>query len=266
MNGTSIRAAAALALLTLLVSCGEENVQAFGEPTNGIGGEYVGHGPAPLFADGSEPIRLTLEDGEISFVAGCNHFSGTASWTGGVLRTGGLGGTEMGCEPPLHRQDEWLVELFASAPTLELDGTDLAVRSGDGEVWFVPADEVSAPGDADDLVDTDWRLTGIGEYDGDVGSMMNVPEGVEATIRFTDGETRFSTGCNDGGGTATVEEDAITFGELAQTLVGCDGARGEVERGVTRVLRGGSTVDWSIDGDTLTLRTRDGRHELVYQR
>jgi heat shock protein HslJ len=262
-------APAGLILLSLvLAGCGEESVQATGEPTNDIAGEYVGDGPVRLFPDGSAPIRLTLRDGEISFTAGCNHFSGRATWGDGVLRTGALGGTEMGCPGGRQKQDEWMVDFFGSSPKLELDGTDLALRSGNEEVWFVPADEVetSAPGDATDLVGTEWRLTGIGEYDGDAGSMSSIPEDVVATIRFADGETTFSTGCNGGGGTATVEPATITFGELAQTLVGCNGARGEVERSVTRVLRGGTTVDWSIDGDTLRLRTRDGRHELVYQR
>ncbi|MGH3362321.1 MAG: META domain-containing protein [Nocardioides sp.] len=261
-----IRPAAGLALLTLLAACGEQNVRGIGEPTNGIGGEYVGYGPVPLFPDGSEPIRLTLADGKVSFSSSCNRFSGNATWADGVLRAGGLGGTEMGCEPRLHRQDEWLVELFGAAPTLELDGTDLAVRSGGEEVWFVPVDEVPTgePGDESDLVDTEWRLVGIGEYDGDMGSMMSIPDDVDASIRFSDGETTFSTSCNGGGGQAETAGDTITFDTMIITLRACSGVRGEVERRVMRVLEG--TVTWSITGDELRLSTRDGRHELVYRR
>ena len=147
-----------------LAGCGDIDVSGIGMPNDPVAGAYVGDGPVRFFPDGSAPIRLTLRGGEISFTASCNHFSGQATWDEGVLRTSALGGTEMGCPGTRQTQDEWMVEFFGSSPTLELDGTDLAVRSETHEVWFVPADEVPSgePGDAGDLVDTDWRLTGFG--------------------------------------------------------------------------------------------------------
>ena len=258
-------------LAAALAGCGEESVQGFGDPgapTDPVSGEYIGDGPVRIFPDGSAPIRLTLRAGKVSFTASCNHFSGQATWDGGVLRTSPLGGTEMGCPGAGQAQDEWMVDFFGSSPTLELDGTDLAVRSEEAKVWFVPADEMPSeqPGDVEDLVGTEWRLTQIGERDGDSVGMMVVPRRVTATIRFEDGEVTFETGCNAGGGAADISGDTINFGELAQTAVGCHGAQGEVERGVTRVLQGKNTVSWSISGDQLRLATRDGRHELVYQR
>jgi heat shock protein HslJ len=128
-----------------LVGCGEATVDdppAVGA-RSAIDGDYLSNGaPNPPFRDGSEPIRLTLRDGEISFTASCNHFSGQATWDDGVLRTSALGGTEMGCPGPRQTQDEWMIEFFGSSPTLELNGTDLAVRSDTDRVWFVPVDEV----------------------------------------------------------------------------------------------------------------------------
>lgn len=258
-------------LAAALVGCGE----ATGDdpPAAGAGspidGDYVSDGaPNPPFRDGSEPIRLRLRDGEISFSASCNQFSGQATWDDGVLRTSALGGTEMGCPGTRQTQDEWMIDFFGSTPTLELDGTDLAIRSGKDRVWFVPADEIPSaePGDSGDLVGTDWRLTGIGEHDGDSIGMMVIPDDVTATIRLDDSEMRFNSGCNSGGGRATVLADTITFGRMAMTLELCPGASGEVEHGVIRVLQGKSTVSWSISGDELRLRTSDGRHELVFHR
>ncbi len=258
-----------IALAAALVGCGEDT-GASPDPGAGsaIDGDYVGDGPVRLFPDGSEPIRLTLRDGEISFAASCNHFSGRATWDDGVLRTSTLGGTEMGCPGIRQEQDEWMVDFFGSTPTLELDGTDLAVRANTHEVWFVPQDEVASgePGDSDDLLGTDWRLTGFGEHDGDSIGMMVIPDDVTATIRFDDEETSFETGCNSAGGRAKVSGETITLGQVWMTLKHCQGAAGEVEHGVMRVLEGKSTVSWSISGDELRLVTRDGRHELVYQR
>jgi heat shock protein HslJ len=260
-----------VALAAVLTGCGEEHVQGFldpGAPADPVGGEYVGDGPVRLFPDGSEPIRLTLRDGEISFTAGCNHFSGHATWDDGVLRTSAVGGTEMGCPGARQMQDNWMIDFFGSSPALELDGTDLAVRSDEARVWFVPAEEIPSdePGDVGDLVGTRWHLSGIAERDGDSTGMMVIPDDVLATIHFDEGEVSYETGCNAGGGAAGIAGRTINFGELEQTVVLCDGAQAEVERGVTRVLQGKSTVTWSISDDELRLVTRDERHELVYRR
>ncbi|HEX5862407.1 MAG TPA: META domain-containing protein [Nocardioides sp.] len=259
-------AALGLLLSPALAGCGEDT-GVVTDPATRLDGDYVSDGaPDPPFADGSEPIRLTLRDGQISFTAGCNHFSGHATWDDGVLRTSALGGTEMGCPGARQRQDEWMVDFFGSTPSLEPDGTDLAVRSEAAEVWFVPADEVASgqPGDADDLAGTEWRLDSIGERDGDSVGMMVVPRDVLATIRFEDGRVIFSSGCNSGSGRATVSGDTISFGRLASSVMGCEGTAGEAERSVMRVLQG--TVSWSISGEELRLVTSDGRHELVYHR
>src|SRR5262245_48928983 len=119
-----------IALTSVLVGCGEESVQGIGDlGADAVAGEYVGDGPARLFPDGAEPIRLTLRAGKISFTAGCNHFSGRATWDDGILRTSELGGTEMGCPGAGQAQDDWMLDFFGSSPRLELDGTDLAIRS-----------------------------------------------------------------------------------------------------------------------------------------
>jgi heat shock protein HslJ len=250
-----------------LAGCGEESVQAFRDPgADPVAGEYVGDGPVRLFPDGSEPIRLTLRDGEISFTAGCNHFGGQATWEDGVLRTRTLGGTEMGCPGARQTQDEWMIDFFGSSPALELDGTDLAIRSDKDRVRFVPSDEApsSEPGDEGDLTGTRWRLTGIGEHDGDSVGMLVIPDHVTATIRFDDGRAKVQTGCNSAGGRARVSADTISFRRMVTTLKACSGAAAEVERGVMRVLAG--TVSWSITGDELRLGWRDERHELVFHR
>lgn len=255
-------------LLALVSGCGDNTGQARDDGGDrGIQGEYVSDGaPSPPFGDGSEPIRLTLEDGKIGFTSGCNHFGGDATWDDGVLRTSALGGTEMGCPGPRQAQDEWMIEFFGSEPTVELDGTDLRLSSGDVEVRFVPFSETQdgEKGDVDDLVGTDWTLTSVAEYDGDDGSVSSVPEGVEAVLRLEDDEVLFTTGCNTGSGPAVIEGDTIRFGDSVITLKGCSGASGTLESSVLEVLQG--TVTWSITGDELRLRSADQRHELSYSR
>ena len=142
-----------IALAAALAGCGDVTVGGIGDPTDPVAGEYVGDGPVRIFPEGSAPIRLSLRGGEISFTASCNHFSGRATWDD-TLRTGALGGTEMGCPGTRQKQDAWMVRFFGSSPRLELDGTDLAVWSDTDRVWFVPADEVASeePADPDEPV------------------------------------------------------------------------------------------------------------------
>ena len=142
-----------IALAAALAGCGDVTVEGIGDPTDPVAGEYVGDGPVRIFPEGSAPIRLSLRGGEISFTASCNHFSGRATWDD-TLRTGALGGTEMGCPGTRQKQDEWMVRFFGSSPRLELDGPDLVVRSRSSEVRFAPADEGSTevPGNPDKQV------------------------------------------------------------------------------------------------------------------
>jgi heat shock protein HslJ len=270
---------AVLAVATALVAtaCGSDSGDdpgsdpGAGAPSGGIGGEYVAEGlPDPPFPDGSGPVRLTLEDGTIAFTASCNHFSGTATWDDGVLRASSVGGTEMGCDETRAAQDDWLVELFTSEPSLTLDGTDLRVGSGADAIWFVPADEVAPPaepGDAVDLVGPTWTLTQVGEIDGDSVGMMVVPDDVTSTLVFTaGGEVQAQYGCNSGGGTYRVAGDRLALAHMMSTLMACNDARGEVESGVQRVLMDEKPVIWSLAGDELRLTSADGKHELVYRR
>jgi len=133
--------ALALMLSSALAGCGASTGVA-GDPGGvRIEGDYVSkRAPNPPFRQGSEPIRLTLGEGEISFTAGCNHFSGRATVERQVLHTRNLGGTEMGClGGGRQAQDEWMVHFFGSSPRVERDGADLVVRARSSEVRFVPA-------------------------------------------------------------------------------------------------------------------------------
>ncbi|MFC5176134.1 META domain-containing protein [Nocardioides taihuensis] len=267
---------AALAVGTALTAtaCGSDSGSdpGSGGSSGGIGGDYVADDlPDPPFPEGSGPVRLTLRDGTIAFTASCNHFSGTATWDDGVLRTSQLGGTEIGCDEERAAQDEWLVRFFSSGPELRLDGTDLRVGSGADAIWFVPADEVqdpsAEPGDAEDLVGPTWALTQIGEVDGDSTGMMVVPDSVTSTLVLTDGgEVQVQYGCNSGGGTYRLSGDQIRFAHMMSTMMACQDVRGEVESDVQQVLMDDQPVSWAISGDELRLTTADGKHELVYRR
>ncbi len=208
--------------------------------------------PRPLAPD--TRIRLNFDGTNLGASAGCNQIGGTYELDGDrIVYTGGAM-TEMGCDPPRHAQDDWLVAFLGSGPTYALNGHDLVLTSGTTVVTLL--DEEAADPDRP-LVGTTWTLTTIFSGGPD-GAAVSIPEGVVATLTFNeDGTVDVHPGCNQGSGTYTVDGDTITFGDIAMTAMGCDDARGQVEADVVTVL-GAATVQFAIDGAGLTLETEEG--------
>lgn len=261
-------------LLPLLAACGsqtEEPRASDPEPAAPVvSGDYVAEG-VPGWPDGAT-IRLTVGDGEIRFRGDCNEFSGPASWQLDGNRSatvdfdaGPFAGTELGCAPAAMARDDWMTRFFERASTITLDGTDVALRDERTEIWFVPAAETGGQEEpAVPLEGTDWRLTSIGADDGDTGSILEVPGSVRSTVSIADGNARFATGCNGGNAAVTVEGDELRVSPGMLTQVACTGIEDQVEAAVLRVWGRAGRVTWRISGESLTVSTRDGRHQLHY--
>jgi heat shock protein HslJ len=209
------------------------------------------HGADRPFAAGST-LRLDFADGGLSVQAGCNHLHGSYRLSGDTLTVGSLASTEMACDQPLMDQDTWLSDTVLGAPlTVAVDGDTLTLsRPG---LSLVLTDRRVASPDAP-IQGTRWQLEGI--QDGD--AVSSVPTGVrraDLTIG-QDGTVELHTGCNSGGGTATVDGSTITFGPMVTTQMAClDEARRQTEAAMLAVLDG--TVTWSITERSLRLTRGD---------
>jgi heat shock protein HslJ len=192
-------------------------------------------------------IRLNFgADGNLGASAGCNSIGGQYAIVDGVLRFQGGGMTEMGCDQPRHDQDDWLSRFLATNPTVALAGSDLVLSAGDTVITLGDREvvEPDLP-----LTGTVWTVNTI--FSGDTAS--SIPGDAVSTLEFfADGKVTLNTGCNQGGGTATVEGATITFSDIVTTDMACGGARGELESAVISVLNAGP-VTWSIDANGLTL-------------
>lgn len=204
---------------------------------------------APKALVGDTRITLTFEGGRIGASAGCNSMSGTVDTSGGRLRVTALGGTEIGCDADRHAQDRWLAELLESDPTWRLDGDALTID--DGATSIVLADrEVDDPDRP--LEDTEWEVDTV--YSGEVAS--STPAGGAATLVFERGRVTGSTGCNDLGGDAVVEDGRIRFGPIEATHAGCPPPLDGLERAVLATLTG--DVTYEIEAGRLVLRNTTG--------
>jgi len=213
-----------------------------------VGDQVSVNGARKQLAKGTT-IHVTFSPRAIAASAGCNQMSGPATWQDGTLHVGDLAMTQIGCEKPLMRQDDWLSGFLSSAPTWKQSGATLTL-TGNGTVITLTDKEIAMPDTT--LTGRTWRLTTT--TDGDVGG--SVPSGVTSTLQFgDDGRVQVRPGCNTGNGSYTVASDSITFGAIAVTMMACPDPQMRVEHTVLQVLQG--AVPFSIDGDQLTLRSTD---------
>lgn len=203
---------------------------------------------------GETRIRLSFtDDGRLVANAGCNTMSGQAEVRDGTLVVADLATTEMGCDPDRHAQDEWLAGFLTSRPKLARSGSELTLSSDSTEIRLQDR-EVADPDRA--LRGTRWVVDTV--IDGDAAS--SVPEGADAHIILGE-ENGFggSTGCNQMGGTAVVDEGAgtVAFSDVVATKMACEEDRMALETAVLSVLDG--EVTYKIKADRITLSHPSGK-------
>jgi heat shock protein HslJ len=191
-------------------------------------------------------LRLSFSASDIGASAGCNHMSGTYRIDGGRLIVADLATTEMGCDPDLMAQDQWLSELLGAGPAVRLVVNDLVLEAGSVSITFVDR-EVAEP-DAK-LVGPTWTVESI--ITGD--AVSSVPAEPVATLVFKDdGTLEVNAGCNRGSGTWTSVSGGIEVGPLMLTKMACQGDGASLESAVLGVLEAG-TIGAQIDSSLMTL-------------
>lgn len=205
----------------------------------------VGGVEQPLVDD--TRLRLAFgEDGMLAAHAGCNHFGARYRIDGGVLAITEGAMTEMGCEPLLMEQDDWIFAFLGSQPLISQSGDELTLEDGDTAITLLDR-EVADPDLP--LIGPVWTVTAL--IDGD--AVSSVPEGVRATMVFTDdGLVMVTTGCNSGQGGAEIRETTILFGEIALTRAACEPPASEMEAAMLTVLSA-DVVRYEVDASVLDL-------------
>lgn len=241
-----------------LAACGSEVRAADGGGGSPVGTSYLSiklteDGKVKQLVPGTR-IRLDFRDGgALAFNAGCNQLGGTISLGGGVLTMDGYGGTEMGCDPALQAQDEWLGELLKEGPTWKLEGDTLTLTRG--STTLVLQDREIVEPDLP-IAGTRWTVDGVlsGEA---VDHFSQLPP---AYLTIKGERVTGSTGCNEFHGNVTHTAGSLSVGALTVTTSECAGDVGRQEKAVLSALAG--KLSYSIDYNRLELRTADGKHGL----
>lgn len=261
MNIRTSRLAALLAApLLLLASCGSQTADGpgAGGAADAPSGPYLStavtvDGQDHPLVDG-KPIRLVVDNGQLALSAGCNQMGGPATWSGGTVDLGAMAMTEMGCAEPLMAQDAWIADFFSGTLKVATDGDDFTLTKDGTAMTFTP----EIPPAAAPLAGTRWTLTSMGLGGSPDAAVSSVPAGVDSGFQIDGDRINIWPGCNTGSGKVIVGDSSFSATRIATTMMACTDARGDVEQEVLAFFNSG-TLDFVIDGDTLTLTSSDGK-------
>lgn len=197
-------------------------------------------------------IRLEFTaDGELRANAGCNHLFTDVDIREGRLDVGLIGGTEMGCDPPRHDQDNWLAAVLERDPEWALDGDRLTLTAGTTEMVLLDR-RVADPDRS--LEGTRWVVDTI--IAGDAASSMFAGTEDLAWLEIDGDRFAASSGCRDVDGSVAVGDDRLLFSAAVQTDPICSPELEEIDGVLVTILSG--EVGYEVTANRLRLRHPDG--------
>lgn len=100
----------------------------------------AGGDPPPYLSDATR-ISFAEDGGRVSWRARCNMFDAAARLTESRVEIEEVIGTEIGCDPGRHREDEWLTDFFTEDPRWRLDGSELTLSTERAVIELTQSEE-----------------------------------------------------------------------------------------------------------------------------
>ena len=265
MTAKVVQLAALLAALALIAAaCGSDSSETTvpdpaTDPVDLGGTRWVadkitiGAAPVPIVPNAQPTLDFNDDGRSFGGSTGCNSYFGEYVQGDGTIQFGGMGMTEMACEPPLMQQESNVFSILEAASVFTLaDGVLVIGQVGGSTIEFI--DRAVAFPDVE-LTGTQWVADTI--ISGGAASTMVPNAPVTLFIDAAASQATGSTGCNEY--TASVEpgRTQLTFGQMAVTERGCVGEGiMDQEQFVLAIFQGELQV--TIEGDRLTLLDRNG--------
>jgi heat shock protein HslJ len=221
-----------------------------------------GSASAPTPAVEGVDAGLTFnEDGTVSGTSGCNGLGGDYSVQGNEITFGEFVSTLMACDDPIMAQEEAAHKVMIGTATYKIEGNTLTITKDDMVLVLTRGTQgaVEPPASSAATLTGTWKVTTYRISDVQSSAVADT----EAHLTFNeDGTVAGTSGCNDFGGTYTVEGDQITFKDIVSTLMLCDSPLMEQEEAMQQVLIDTATYEFV---DNLLVITNNDRG-LVLER
>lgn len=189
---------------------------------------------------------------------GCNRFTGGYTVDGSALTFGPLAGTMMACPDPIMTQARSFTQSLAATKTFGVANGRLSLMDESGATLATFTSVSTA------LAGTKWDVT---NFNNGNQAVVGVIEGTTLTVEFgADGKVAGNAGCNNYFGPFTQDKGTITIGPLGSTMMACETPAGTMDQEAQFLKALESAATTQLDGDMLTLRTKDDAMAVVMRR
>jgi heat shock protein HslJ len=217
--------------------------------------KLTAYGPADAPTPAVEGVEAGLtfnEDGTVSGTSGCNGLGGDYTVEGDQITFGEFVSTLMACDDPIMKQEESAHQVMTGTATYTIEGDTLTITNNDMVLVLTRGGPgIEGPSTQASLTGA-WKLASIRVSD----VLSSALADVEAGLTFNeDGTVTGTSGCNEFGGSYTVEGDQITFKDIVSTLKLCDTPLMEQEEAMQQVLT--DTATYQIVDNTLRITNND---------
>jgi heat shock protein HslJ len=198
-------------------------------------------------------ITIEFKDGQVAGSAGCNsYFADYTVMAEGNLQIGLIGSTMMACPEDIMQQESDYLAALATAESFTLDGETLTVHTGQGNLVFDIARDLTLEGQG-------WTLSGIVQNEAIVSTAVDS----EITVEFSGAEVAGSAGCNSYFASYEIVDSSLSLGPIGSTMMTCDDETNQRETEFFSALE--SVAGYNISRKTLTLTDADGNALLIFQ-
>lgn len=260
----TVWAMALVGVTLLLAACAPSATPQDAPASEDVAGSIVGTtwllstlgGEAP--SEGSTVTVHFADDGALFGSGGCNRFAGTYEIDGSALTVGdALPSTMMACDEAVMEQESAFFAALVDAREFAVADDSLTLSDEAG------AELATFTAQSQDLADTTWTITSY-----NAGSAaVSLLEGTEADLAFADDGTISGTGgCNRLLGSYTAGDGTISFGTIATTQMACEAPVGLMDQEAAIVAALESAATFSVEGDTLEMRTADDAIAVQFTR
>ncbi|MFH1086152.1 MAG: META domain-containing protein [Chloroflexota bacterium] len=202
---------------------------------------------------------ISFGDGALHGSDGCNRYSTTYTVVGAKLTVNKqIASTMMACSEPVMRQASAFLQALPQVASYRTDGQQLTLLDGRGRALMT----LEAP--SMELGGTAWRVTG---YNNGRQAVVSVLAGVDLTANLgADGRLTGWAGCNTYTASYEASGTTIQIGPAPATRKVCAEPAGVMDQEAQYLRALETAATFSLDGDTLELRTADGALVVAFTR
>ena len=201
---------------------------------------------------------ISFQDGQVSGSTGCNRFFAGYTVEGNQLTVEQAGSTMMACPEPAMTQERDFLNNIVLAASYEIVENQLQISDAAGTIILTFDLQAAAS-----LTGVLWRAT---NYNNGQQAVVGLLDGSEILAVFgEDGNLSGSAGCNNYFAAYTTDGNQISIGPAGSTQMMCDQPAGVMEQESAYLLALETAATYSIQGDTLEMRTAEDAMVALYQ-